>query len=173
MLKITDFEHFKNTNLPLWVTASCDIMPFDGVEDNIGESCPAQSEKGGAVAFYGTTRTVFAQQNKYMNRAFLRRVLSREGGKPLDDRRGTPAGAERPDAGQCDGYGRDRPLGKPSAVCPARRSCPVAQSADDEGGGRFHQRHSCQRTDTVPMLKAGDIARIAGHMETNVDFRGS
>ena len=31
---------------------------------------------------------------------------------------------------------------------------------------------SCQRTDTVPLLRAGDIARIAGHVETDVDFQG-
>lgn len=139
VLKITDFESFRNENLPLWVTASCDIMPYDGTKSTIGEAA-LLNEKGGAVAFYGTTRTVFAQQNKYMNRAFLRRVLSREDGKPLAIGEAIPAGAERRDAGQCDG-GRDRPIGKPSAVCPARRSCPLTQPADDEGSGGFHQRH--------------------------------
>ena len=32
VLRLTDFEAFRNTNLPMWVTASCDIMPFDGTE---------------------------------------------------------------------------------------------------------------------------------------------
>ncbi len=29
VLKLSDFQNFTNTNLPLWITASCDIMPFD------------------------------------------------------------------------------------------------------------------------------------------------
>ncbi len=49
VLKLTDFADFRNTNLPLWVTASCDIMPFDGLEANIGEYA-LLNEKGGAVA---------------------------------------------------------------------------------------------------------------------------
>lgn len=38
VLKITDFESFRNENLPLWVTASCDIMPYDGTKSTIGEA---------------------------------------------------------------------------------------------------------------------------------------
>lgn len=34
VLTLSDFEVL-NTNLPLWVTASCDILPFDGVEPTI------------------------------------------------------------------------------------------------------------------------------------------
>ena len=105
--RLTDFESFRNENLPLWVTASCDIMPYDGTKSTIGEAA-LLNEKGGAVAFYGTTRTVFAQQNKYMNRA-----LPAQGAEPgrrqaACDRRGTPAGTERRDAGQCDGGEIDR-----------------------------------------------------------------
>ena len=33
------------------------------------------NNNGGAVAFYGTTRTVYAHYNQYMNRAFTRYVL--------------------------------------------------------------------------------------------------
>uniref|UniRef100_UPI003FF0467E type IX secretion system sortase PorU n=1 Tax=Prevotella sp. TaxID=59823 RepID=UPI003FF0467E len=82
VLKLTDFADFRNTNLPLWVTASCDIMPFDGLEANIGEYA-LLNDKGGAVAFYGTTRTVYAQYNRHINRAFIHRVLSLVDGKPI------------------------------------------------------------------------------------------
>ena len=37
VLRITDFQNFTNKNLPLWITASCDIMPFDGTIATIGE----------------------------------------------------------------------------------------------------------------------------------------
>lgn len=81
-LRLTDFAGFTNANLPLWVTASCDITPWDGTEANIGETAVLNS-KGGAVAFYGTTRTVYASYNTSLNRAFLKHVLSLENGKPI------------------------------------------------------------------------------------------
>ena len=70
VLRLTDFKAFSNKNLPLWVTATCDIMPYDGVEPTIGETA-VLNENGGAMAFFGTARTVFVPQNKAINRAFM------------------------------------------------------------------------------------------------------
>ena len=80
VLRLTDFESFNNTNLPLWITASCDIMPWDGSSSTIGESAVLNS-KGGAVAFFGTTRTVYANYNKVINKAFIKHVLDIPNGK--------------------------------------------------------------------------------------------
>jgi len=83
VLRLTDFQASSNMRLPLWLTASCDIMPFDGQEDNIGETA-FFNEKGGAIAFYGTTRTVYQAQNRLMNLSFTRHVLSRDAdNKPM------------------------------------------------------------------------------------------
>ena len=83
VLNIKDFENFKGDNLPLWVTASCEIMPFDTNEETIGEKA-FMNAQGGAIAFYGTTRTVYAPQNKKINSAFMKFVLSYdENGKPI------------------------------------------------------------------------------------------
>lgn len=82
VLRLSDFQSFSNTNLPLWVTASCDIMPFDGTSSTIGETA-VLNEKGGAFAFYGTTRTVYANYNTMMNTKFMRHALSWSDGKPL------------------------------------------------------------------------------------------
>ena len=38
VLKLSDFSSIKTSRLPMWFTASCDIMPFDSQEDNIGET---------------------------------------------------------------------------------------------------------------------------------------
>ncbi len=76
----SDFENFNNKNLPLWITASCDIMPFDGQEDNIGEVAILNAN-GGAVAFYGTARTVYVDRNRYINKAFLNALLTPINGK--------------------------------------------------------------------------------------------
>ena len=77
VLHLADFEAATSLRLPLWLTASCDIMPFDGQEENIGETAML-NKQGGAIAFYGTTRTVYAQYNGYMNRAYTRYVLGRD-----------------------------------------------------------------------------------------------
>ena len=83
VLSIKDFANFKGNNLPLWVTASCEIMPFDSNEETIGEKAFLNAQ-GGAVAFYGTTRTVYAPQNKKINSAFMKYVLTYdENGKPI------------------------------------------------------------------------------------------
>ena len=74
VVQLSDFKVSAANRLPLWLTASCDIMPFDGQEENIGETA-MMNTNGGAVAFYGTTRTVYAQYNGYMNRAYTRFVL--------------------------------------------------------------------------------------------------
>ena len=74
VLVLSDFQSVVSSNLPLWVTAACDILPYDGLEDNIGEAA-VLNPRGGAVAFYGTTRTVFTSYNENMNMAFMRELL--------------------------------------------------------------------------------------------------
>ena len=83
VLRLADFQAATSLKLPIWITASCDIMPFDGQETNIGEAA-VFNPKGGAIAFYGTTRTVYQPQNRLMNLSFTRHVLSKEtSGKPI------------------------------------------------------------------------------------------
>ncbi len=81
VLRLADFEN-TSSKLPLWVTASCDIMPFDGQENNIGETAMFNA-KGGSVAFFGTTRTVYQSYNRLMNLAFMKYVLSRDADEQL------------------------------------------------------------------------------------------
>lgn len=75
VVKLADFNESSSMRLPLWLTASCDIMPFDGQEENIGETAML-NKNGGAIAFYGTTRTVYASYNRPMNQLYTNYVLS-------------------------------------------------------------------------------------------------
>lgn len=75
VILLKDFSNFRGTNYPLWVTASCDIMPFDAAADNNGEYALLNA-KGGAIGFYGTTRTVYSNYNYYINNNFINYVLS-------------------------------------------------------------------------------------------------
>ena len=79
VLRLPDFEEPTSLRLPLWVTASCDIMPFDGQEENIGETA-VLNKKGGAIAFFGTTRTVYANYNELINLGFSQYVLASTNG---------------------------------------------------------------------------------------------
>lgn len=79
VLTTNDFKEATSMRLPLWVTASCDIMPFDGQIENIGEQAVLNPD-GGAIAFYGTTRTVYSNYNSIMNNAFTSYVLGSTNG---------------------------------------------------------------------------------------------
>ena len=75
VLRLEDFQTNKATKLPLWVTCACDVMPFDSYSSNIGEAAVLNAN-GGALAFYGTARTVFANQNYSMNRYFTQYLFA-------------------------------------------------------------------------------------------------
>lgn len=78
VIGLSDFSGNQTTHLPLWLTASCDIMPFDGQGDNIGEAA-LLNPQGGAMAFYGTTRTVYQSYNRLMNLAVMRHLMTGRG----------------------------------------------------------------------------------------------
>lgn len=75
VLMLDDFRNFKNTNMSFWITASCDIGPFDGQTENIGEQVILNAN-GGAVAFYGSTRTVYVTRNKAINKAYIEQLFT-------------------------------------------------------------------------------------------------
>jgi len=75
--KVFQRSHFDNWNsprLPLWITAACDISPFDMNQENIGESA-VLNPRGGAIGFLGTARTVYSSPNRQMNLRFMKYVL--------------------------------------------------------------------------------------------------
>ena len=80
VLKLNDFTDVHSKVMTMWVTAACDILPFDGQEDNIGDAA-LFNEEGGAIAFYGTTRTVYQLQNSYMNQLFTQFALTDNNGE--------------------------------------------------------------------------------------------
>ncbi|MBQ0063560.1 MAG: type IX secretion system sortase PorU [Prevotella sp.] len=79
VLLLSDFAENKTQNLPVWFTASCDIMPIDTKIENFGEVSMA-NPSGGAVAFIGTTRTVFEYENSKINQLFSKYVFMEEKG---------------------------------------------------------------------------------------------
>lgn len=77
VLKTADFQNWTSPRLPLWLTAACDIAPFDMNTENI--TCEAVVNKqGGAMGFIGTARTVYSSPNRVINRNFMSHVLSKK-----------------------------------------------------------------------------------------------
>lgn len=165
VLTLNDFKTFTNKNLPLWVTASCDLMAFDGVEETIGETAVTNST-GGAVAFFGTTRTVIAIYNRYINMSFLRYVLDNSNGKVT-----TIGEAQRLAKNYVITAGQDRTcnklqyslLGDPAL----RLNVPMESIIIDSIDGR---PVSASNDITV---KAGKRTRIAGHVGNGSSFNGT
>lgn len=73
-IQIEDIASWTSPKVPLWVTAACDVAPFDMREESIGKSAVLQPN-GAAVAFLGTARTVYATYNERLNLRFTRHVL--------------------------------------------------------------------------------------------------
>ena len=177
---LTHFENFTNENLPLWITASCDIMPFDSQTDNIGEAA-VLNDKGGAVAFFGTTRTVYQDRNQLINNAFLRNLFT-----PFDGSYITIGEAQRKAKNDLvngyiyDPYDPKVPkydntqnklqyslLGDPAL----RLNIPSLSVVVDAINGEAVTASS------MTTLKAGQVATVSGHIEANglplTDFNGT
>lgn len=181
VLGLSDFSESRTSHLPLWVTAACDIMAFDGVTETIGEAA-VLNEKGGAVAFYGTARTVFTSANKYINHAFMKRVLSLQDGKPITlgeahrlaqndvmlgtNRYPTPTQEDpnktSPEQDNTENHLQYSLLGDPALSL----NLPTAQVVVDEIDG------VAVGSGTMPTVKAGSVIKMKGHVAGVEGFNG-
>ncbi len=75
VLDKADMSAIKSDRLPFWITASCDIAPFDSRLESLGMNL-ARNENGGAIGLLTTTRTVYASLNRYINRSFSKYVTN-------------------------------------------------------------------------------------------------
>jgi hypothetical protein len=164
VLSLNEFKSFSNANLPLWITASCDIMPFDGTVENIGEEAILNAN-GGAVAFFGTTRTVISYYNRLINMAFLKQVLTITDGKAT-----TVGEAQRLAKNQLIENHQDMTcnklqfslLGDPAMALNLPQELVVVDSING----------IATSSTSLPQLQAGGKARIVGHIEGSDDFNG-
>ena len=158
VLTINDFADFSNENLPLWITASCEIMPFDSQENNIGETA-VLNENGGAVAFFGTTRTVYVDRNNAINQAYLRALLM-----PVNGEYNSIGEAQRLAKNNLVETGADRTVNKLQYSLlgdPALKlNIPMAGAVIDSINGV-----ELATADELPRLSAGSTVSIKGHVE--------
>ena len=72
--KASDMAVLKSPRMPFWVTASCDIGPFDMGDNSVAESAMLNSD-GAAIGLFTTTRTVLQSYNSVINKAFMGELL--------------------------------------------------------------------------------------------------
>ena len=70
-----DMRELNSPRLPFWITASCDVAPFDSPLESMGMNL-MRNREGGAIGVLSTTRTVYASLNRTINRSFSRYVLA-------------------------------------------------------------------------------------------------
>ena len=159
VLMLDDFKNFTNTNMPFWVTASCDIAPFDGQTENIGEQILLNAD-GGAVAFFGTSRTVYVTRNKAINLAFTELLFT-----PVDGEYISLGEAQRLAKNQLITSGQDLTtnklqyslLGDPALKLNIATVDAVIDSINGIAVGG----------DVQAQLKAGSVATVKGHIESD------
>ena len=156
-----DMKELSSKRLPFWITASCDIAPFDSPLESMGMNLIGNTE-GGAIGLLSTTRTVFANLNGTINRSFCRYALS----SSADGRLNTLGDALRLSKNELVTVGTgetDRTENKIHYVLladPAVRLAVAELTAviDDFNGAD---------TTVTGAARAGDVVTVSGHVECN------
>ena len=161
VLTLADMENLSGDNYSLIYTAACETMPFDQTTSNMG--CAAVlNTKGGAIAFLGTLRTVYANYNESLDFAFMNILLSTDyDGLPMKI-----GEALRQAKNSLVSTGRDRTINKHQYHIfgdPALRlAIPRYKTVVDEINGI-----SCtEEDDDVVEVKANQVVKVKGHVET-------
>lgn len=169
VMRIEDFNKFTSPRIPLWVTAACDVVPFDMRTDNIGMSAML-NQKAAAVAFYGTTRTVYATDNLRMHRYFTHYLFDSDtqGNRYRlgDAVRLSKVSLIDPEGGP--GMGTDLTQNKLHYVLMGDPALMIGGAqyrvvVDSINGIRLDDSKSGE---ALPSLAAGTLARVSGHIET-------
>lgn len=159
VLTLADFKSFGNTNLPLWITASCDIMPFDMLQENIGETAVLK-ENSGAVAFFGTTRTVYIDRNTHINNSYMEALVTPVNGKYVSIGEAQRIAKNLLISGTLDKTQNKlqyQLLGDPALVLNMPRQAVVI---DNINGVELSSATE------LPAMKAGSVVSVKGHVET-------
>ncbi len=74
----SDIAYMNNTNLGLWVTATCDFSRFDNYERSAGMEV-VLNPNGGGIASFTTTRVVFSSSNFNLTQSIYKSLVPKKG----------------------------------------------------------------------------------------------
>ena len=166
----SDMKDLRSKRLPFWITASCDIAPFDSPLESMGLNLVRNTE-GGAIGILSTTRTVYANLNGCINRSFSRYMISRSD----DGRLNTLGDALRLAKNELvtSGVGEnDRTENKIHYVLLGDPALRLAVADLTAVVDYFNESD----TTVTGAAKAGSVVTVSGHIECNgervTDYRG-
>jgi len=161
VLKTENFQKWSYPNLPLWLTAACDVTPLDMNKESLGTEA-VFNKRGAAMGFIGTARTVYSAQNRTLNRNFMTYVLGKDDsgrrytiGEALTLAKGaiaTTRNVSNRDALNKTHYVL---IGDPAITLAA----PTYNIKIDQINGTDVD------ADNPPLLSAGDVVTVSGHIE--------
>lgn len=159
LLTIDDFDTHGGTHPALWTFAACEITPYDQQEEDLGRLSLFRPT-GGAIALMCSSRAVYASYNSALNDAFCRYLF----GKNADGRRYTMGEALQLCKNSLISTGRDATinklkyvlLGDPALALALPTGSVVLDSIDGKKIG----------VGDLLQLKAGQVVRFSGHVET-------
>lgn len=161
VLNTSDFQNWKSPNLPLWLTAACDVVPFDMNTENIGAEAVLNKD-GGAIGFIGTARTVYSTPNRALNVNFMKRVLGKKGngerysiGEALAQAKSDIL-SNKTYLSKNDTINKTHfiLLGDPAIVLPVPEYKLVIDKFKDEEVGK----------EDIPTISAGEVVKLEGHV---------
>ncbi len=158
ILDPTDMKALSGSNYSLMYTAACETMPYDQTIESLGTAAVLNAN-GGAIAFLGTLRTVYANFNESLDFVFMDYLTS-------SDDKGTPitiGEALRLAKNNMVSTGRDRTLNKhqyhifgdPALRLAIPRYKTVVDKVND-----------FSVSEDVVELKANEVVSVSGHVES-------
>lgn len=160
VIKIGDLENATNQNLAFWITAACDVTPFNFSTNNMGRASLI-NQNGGAIGFYGTTHSVYPTENRAINTAMMQALL-------------TPVNGDHVSLGEAQRIAKNQLISKRGDLTanklqytllgdPALKlNFPRQKIVIDSINGK-----AVGNTLDLVKLKAASVAKIAGHVEKN------
>ncbi len=160
VLKRSDFANWTTSKLPLWITAACDVSPFDMNEENIGTTA-LLNKRGAAMGMVTTTRTTYSSSNQIFNRQFMQYVLDKKAnGKRYTIGEALQMAKNTSSAGRAENKTFFVLLGDPAITL----ATPKYKIKIDQ----FNQADA--DTDNPENISAGSVVNVEGHV---VDENGN
>lgn len=164
ILTLADFKNAQSDQVPMWVTASCEMTPFDMLQETIGETA-LFNKNSAAIAFYSSCRAVYSAQNSYLNSYFMKYVFAtKSNGKRYtigDAAMATKVSLVTPSKDAPQDYSFNKLkyalMGDPAMVL----AMPLHTVVVDEINGV----NVAQKAD-LPLLSAGSVVKVKGHIES-------
>lgn len=163
ILETKDWESLESEALPLWILASCEILPYDQNTSDFARHA-LFSSKGGAVAFMCASRAVYASENNKLNEAYTKYLLASNN----DGTQNSIGEALRRAKNELITEGKDRSINKLKYILAGDPALPLMVPHERIELDSINN-HIIDENSNI-QLKAGSIATFSGHI--NDGFNG-